>query len=597
VIVDKEILGHLFISYSHLDRSYMRMFRKHLQGMLRDRMQVWSDQEISKGAGWESLLKGNLTQAASALVLASPDYLVSPWCRRELKELANAHRGGRLRNLFWVQLKPCGWQHTELAEFQSFELNVEQAISEAASDIQRDRAILQACKDIASGIDQSVTNEDKLLALIRLLLVRAPVSGALTVNKVLHEGAFSIVCSGSMGSIDACVKMLRNLPLQTMMEDFIRIGKQRMTVADPAFLRIHDLFPVNAPDQSRSFMVSDYLSHNGRLSEFLGKGKPMPVDHAAALLRRTAEALSALHKAGVAQHDSDTEWEWTLGFVTPSDIYYDQDSARLRIAPLGVSSFLWHVLDWDRFVKWVDQRASAYQLPEQLNRPSERATRKADQYVLARLGLELLEGKSFDCILGAKSLEEFWEKPESFITGIWKDNHRQLWGILNTMLRKDPRARWGSMDEVVRKLRALEESGRALAKRTYVLPQGVTADHAAFHLENNTAFFKTFYDSFFSASKESAEKFTGPPEQQHRKLMDAMVSVLNFREGNSPTSLDQFLAVHRGKGITTREFEQFRVCFIKTLKTFADDEEVKAWDDLFKPAVEYMVPREEFPSS
>jgi hypothetical protein len=102
----------------------MLIFRKHLTGMLLNKVQVWSDKDISKGTDWDSLLKGNLTLATSALILATPDYLISTWCRYELQQLSAAKRAGLLRKLFWVQLSPCGWQHTELAEFQAFAAEV-----------------------------------------------------------------------------------------------------------------------------------------------------------------------------------------------------------------------------------------------------------------------------------------------------------------------------------------------------------------------------------------------------------------------------------------------------------------------------------------
>ena len=157
-----EILGHLFISYSHIDRPQMLKFRKRLKGMLLGRMQVWSDHDITKGSNWESLLHGSLTQANAALVLATPDYLVSPWCRKELKELAGAYRARRLRNVFWVQLRPCGWQHTELADFQSSDASGERAISELQDEAQRDRAILQSCEVVAAEISRSIAQGTRI---------------------------------------------------------------------------------------------------------------------------------------------------------------------------------------------------------------------------------------------------------------------------------------------------------------------------------------------------------------------------------------------------------------------------------------------------
>jgi hypothetical protein len=157
--MDSDFQGHLFVSYSHPDRSDMLIFRKHLTGMLlNNKVKVWSDQDISKGADWHYLLNGNINIANAALVLATPDYLVSSWCRYELKELSDAKRQGRLRNLFWVHLRPCGWQHTELAEYQAF--GAEVAINDSPDERMRQRAILQACQQIAIEIGRLIADRD-----------------------------------------------------------------------------------------------------------------------------------------------------------------------------------------------------------------------------------------------------------------------------------------------------------------------------------------------------------------------------------------------------------------------------------------------------
>ena len=557
--MDSEILGHLFVSYSHVDKPYMLIFRKHLKGMLLNKVQVWSDQEISKGTEWEAFLKGNLNQASSAVVLATPDYLISPWCRHELKQLAAARRARRLRNVFWVQLKPCGWQHTELAEFQSFESSIELAITELPDEMQRQRAILQACEHIASEIVRSTTEQDRHLAFVRRLLLDAQDSHDITVNEVLHVGAFSIVCQGFSGSINAAIKVLRRTPLERMTKDFLRIGEQRMKLADPSFVRIHNIFQVGAEEERRTIIVSDYVSNSTLLSTVLDKQGPILVDKAALLLQRTAEGLAELHKLPRAAGSQDTShegreelWERTLGLLTPDDLYYDQPAERLRMPPIGVSSFLWHVLDCAAYEDWVDPKSKVYVAPEQRKTPGEHLTPKTDQYMLGRLGVELLEGLRFEQILKGKSatVEQFWQDPESFIDRPWRNNHRQLWSILKRMLQADPSKRYDNMDEVVHRLRALEEEGRALAKRVYLPPPDTKADDTL-QLKGNVEFFKQFYKTFFRASPDSKEKFKSiNQEEQHSKLMMSMAAVLNFRQGNEPTSLDHILDKHRGKGIT-----------------------------------------------
>jgi hypothetical protein len=105
--MDSELPSRLFVSYSHTDMPEMLIFQKHLRGMLLNKTQVWSDRDISKGSHWDFLLKGNLKPANSALLLATPDYLISSWCRDELQRLSAAKRAGTLRGAF----SPLGHAH------------------------------------------------------------------------------------------------------------------------------------------------------------------------------------------------------------------------------------------------------------------------------------------------------------------------------------------------------------------------------------------------------------------------------------------------------------------------------------------------------
>jgi hemoglobin-like flavoprotein len=176
------------------------------------------------------------------------------------------------------------------------------------------------------------------------------------------------------------------------------------------------------------------------------------------------------------------------------------------------------------------------------------------------------------------------------VSGDWRREHAQLWSIIGKLLEPDPGRRWDSMQEVARRLRALEEEGRALAKRVFLAAADGNADGGV-HLKNNVGFFEQFYDAFLTASPESLSKFEGKDlKVQHAKLMHAMVAVLNFRPGNEPTSLDPYLEAHRGKGITAREFDKFRESFLATMDRFTggDQRIRKAWEDLFAPVIEYM---------
>jgi hypothetical protein len=69
-----------------------------------------------------------------------------------------------------------------------------------------------------------------------------------------------------------------------------------------------------------------------------------------------------------------------------------------------------------------------------------------------------------------------------------------------------------------------------------------------------------------------------------------VAAVLNFRPGNRPTSVDQILDKHRGKGITRDEFKNFHKSFLITMNNFVPDTKTReALNDIFKEVTDYMI--------
>jgi hemoglobin-like flavoprotein/serine/threonine protein kinase len=583
-VMESENSGHLFVSYSHDDEPDMLIFRKHLRGMLLNKVDVWSDRDISKGAVWDSILKDNLNQANSALVLATPDYLISSWCRTELQQLSDAKRTGRLRNLFWVQLRPCGWQHTELRDFQAFAS--EQAINEFPDETSRQRAILQVCERIATEIVRSATDQDRELATVRRLLAKSDTHN-LTIDRVLSNKSFSIVCQGFDGSRSVAIKVLKFFPLEGLMDTLLRIGNERIQLADPSFTKIQKVFQSGSGDERRTIFVSDYIGNAELLAEKLSypdrEKQKFDVDRVVQLLRRMAHGLAELHRD---TDDGPNAWERTLGLLTPDDIFYDSRSVRLTVPSIGVSSFLWHTLDCEKYVDWVDPKSLVYVTPEQRARLGQRLTPRADQYMLGRLGVEMLEDLRFEHILDGKPAEQFWHEPEDFIRGRWKGHHQQLWKVLRKLLEKDPSDRFQNMESVEQSLHSLEGFGRALAKSVYVASPDTEAPGKL-----DIKFFEEFYRTFFERSPESKGRFASFQERdQHKQLMGAMAAVLNFRHGNRPTSLDKIIAVHREMKITSIEFERFYESFVETMRKSVGEPQVQeAWENLLKPVIDHMI--------
>jgi hemoglobin-like flavoprotein len=83
-----------------------------------------------------------------------------------------------------------------------------------------------------------------------------------------------------------------------------------------------------------------------------------------------------------------------------------------------------------------------------------------------------------------------------------------------------------------------------------------------------------------------------PDDTHHRKLMDGLKAVLNFRPGGEPSAIDSVAGAHRGFGLTADQLADFEASFLATLErrleaTGEDDaaraEIVDAWRTLFAP--------------
>jgi hemoglobin-like flavoprotein len=190
--------------------------------------------------------------------------------------------------------------------------------------------------------------------------------------------------------------------------------------------------------------------------------------------------------------------------------------------------------------------------------------------------------------------EDFWNDPQGNIKGEWAEAHQAFARIIFRMLRRDPDKRWASFDELIMRLRTMEDESRALAKRTY---EGLDGNDSG--LKQNKEFFRSFYHEFFQRAPQAEGKFDkSKVDQQHEKLMEAMVAVLNFRAGNEPTALREVVAKHLvlKKGITSEEVDKFVQTFVDTLEIKLPrnipkqerEKIVAAWTDLFSPVAEYF---------
>lgn len=110
----------IFISYSHKDEGWLKRILTHLKPLEnRNRLQVWTDLQLTHGASWMEEIRQNIVESDIIILLTSADYLASDFIANvELPYiLENARERGAL--LLNVSVSPYLWDaHPELARLQ-----------------------------------------------------------------------------------------------------------------------------------------------------------------------------------------------------------------------------------------------------------------------------------------------------------------------------------------------------------------------------------------------------------------------------------------------------------------------------------------------
>lgn len=138
----------LFVSYSHVDGSWLERLRKHLKRLEnRYGLQRWDDSQLKAGDLWRDKIEQALARAKVALLLVSPDFLASDFIDGiELPPLFQAAKREGLK-ILWVHLRPAYWEsHEEIAKYQRV-IPRSKAVS-LLSDAEQDEAMVQIAKEI-----------------------------------------------------------------------------------------------------------------------------------------------------------------------------------------------------------------------------------------------------------------------------------------------------------------------------------------------------------------------------------------------------------------------------------------------------------------
>jgi hypothetical protein len=143
--------GNVFISYSHMDRTFLDELLTHLKPLERaGRVSAWSDEKIPPGAKWLNDVKNAVDSAKVAVMLVSKDFLASDFINEhELGPLLKKAEQGVVK-VRWVCLRACNWKASPLEGDQAL-LDPGKPLVQMRA--KRDAAWVKVCEEIVKAAD------------------------------------------------------------------------------------------------------------------------------------------------------------------------------------------------------------------------------------------------------------------------------------------------------------------------------------------------------------------------------------------------------------------------------------------------------------
>jgi hypothetical protein len=135
----------VFCSYSHKDDLLREELETHLSILQADGViNSWHDHAIPAGKEWQSQIDERLNSAQIILLLISPDFLASKYCREvEVKRALERHNAGEAR-VISILLRDVDWHGSPLSKLQALPKGARAVTSWPNRD--------QAFKDVTIGI-------------------------------------------------------------------------------------------------------------------------------------------------------------------------------------------------------------------------------------------------------------------------------------------------------------------------------------------------------------------------------------------------------------------------------------------------------------
>jgi O-acetyl-ADP-ribose deacetylase (regulator of RNase III) len=142
---------HVFVSYSHKDKVWLKRLQDMLQPLLRNgNMSFWSDTAIKPGALWKEEINQSLRSAKVALLLVSPNFLASDFiAQHELPPLLDKAKTQGTR-ILWAHVSSCLYKESEVSAYQAVH-DVARPLDKL-TPAKRNEVLVEICQKIKEGI-------------------------------------------------------------------------------------------------------------------------------------------------------------------------------------------------------------------------------------------------------------------------------------------------------------------------------------------------------------------------------------------------------------------------------------------------------------
>ena len=248
-------MTRIFISYAHKDEELRQELEKHLAELERQKIvTTWSDEQIRPGEELDNAIQKELERADIILLLVSPDFLASTYCREVETVKALGQRETRGSITIPVILRPCNWQIAPFGRLKALPkdgkpvvqypsrddafLEIAKALSDEAAAHNNKARLSASLDDVPSNVfhrsdfptelvDQKIKDETDILRKSRFFadFNRAGISLALArklVEGELSGGTDTIRCQ----ALAWCVRVLSHTEESDKAEKYLKYAKE-----------------------------------------------------------------------------------------------------------------------------------------------------------------------------------------------------------------------------------------------------------------------------------------------------------------------------------------------------------------------------------